>query len=327
MARTRLYRDGVLEAEDFPLERAAAHLDDEHAVLWIDLCAEPDEVLDRVAADFGLHPLAVEDAGHEHQRPKVDLYPGHVFLTAYAVHFGGHGDGNDNELVKAEIDVFVTSRALITVRRTAHFDVGVLTERWDTAPQLAKAGVGFLLHGLLDVVVDGHLVVARQLEDRIEDMEDALFDERTARAEHQREVLRLRKSLLTLRRASVPMREVLSTLMHRDPEVVDDGLRPYYQDVFDHVLFVTESTDSLREMIGTLRETQLNLQGNRMNEIMKQVTSWAAIIAVPTAITGFYGQNVPYPGFEAASGFWTSTVAIVLLSGALYLLFKRRDWL
>ena len=102
---------------------------------------------------------------------------------------------------------------------------------------------------------------------------------------------------------------------------------PYYQDVLDHVLRVSEWTESLREEIATIRETQLSLQGNRLNTIMKKVTSWAAIIAVPTAITGFYGQNVPYPGFAQTWGVWMSTVAIVVLSGVLYVLFKRRDWL
>ena len=110
-------------------------------------------------------------------------------------------------------------------------------------------------------------------------------------------------------------------------KIVDDAMAPYYQDVYDHVLRATEWTDSLRDLVTTILETNLTIQGNRLNTIMKKVTSWAAIIAVPTAVTGFYGQNVPYPGFSNAGGFWMSTGLIVVLSLALYVAFRRRDWI
>ena len=123
------------------------------------------------------------------------------------------------------------------------------------------------------------------------------------------------------------MREAVNTLMRRDLELVTEELMPYCQDVYDHVLRVTEWTESLRDLVTTILETRLTIQGNRLNVITKKVTSWAAIIAVPTAITGFYGQNVPYPGFGQTVGVIASTVLIVVLSGILYLAFKRHDWL
>jgi magnesium transporter len=123
------------------------------------------------------------------------------------------------------------------------------------------------------------------------------------------------------------MREVVNTLMRRDIGLVTDELMPYYQDVYDHVLRATEWTESLRDLVNTILETNLTIQGNRLNIITKQVTSWAAIIAVPTAITGFYGQNVPFPGFAHHAGFVTSSALIVVLSFVLYLVFKRKEWL
>jgi magnesium transporter len=120
---------------------------------------------------------------------------------------------------------------------------------------------------------------------------------------------------------------VVNALMRRDLHVVDEAMAPYYQDVYDHVLRATEWTESLRDLVTTILETHLTIQGNRLNGIMKKVTSWAAIIAVPTAVTGFYGQNVPYPGYGHASGFWISTIAMLALSGLLYLVFRRRDWI
>jgi magnesium transporter len=115
--------------------------------------------------------------------------------------------------------------------------------------------------------------------------------------------------------------------MRRDLEAIDAAMSPYFQDVYDHVLRVTEWTESLRDLVNTILETNISLQGNRMNLIMKKVTSWAAIIAVPTAITGFYGQNLPYPGFATQWGFVVSSALIVVISVSLYFAFKRNDWL
>ena len=143
----------------------------------------------------------------------------------------------------------------------------------------------------------------------------------------QRRSFELRKSLVALRRVVLPMREVLNTLMRRDLHLVDTEMTPYYQDVYDHVLRATEWTESLRDLVATVLETNLTIQGNRLNEIMKKLTSWAAIIAIPTAVTGFYGQNVPYPGFQQVGGFISSIVLILGLGIGLYLLFKHKGWL
>jgi magnesium transporter len=123
------------------------------------------------------------------------------------------------------------------------------------------------------------------------------------------------------------MREVVNALLRRDLGVVDDAMAPSYQDVYDHVLRATEWTESLRDFVTTILETHLTIQGNRLNETMKKLTGWAAIIAVPTAVTGFFGQNVPYPGFAHKSGLYESVVIMVVIAVALYVTFKRRNWL
>ena len=323
MARTRLYRDGVLEAEDFPPSEVSDHLGDESLTVWLDLGDPSEDDLTLIAQELGLHELAVEDAVQSRQRPKVDQYDRHFFLTAYAVHL----DEKTSELTTAELGVFVTERAVVTVRAGDRFDIDAVVQRWDSMPHLAKNGVGFLVHGLLDYVVDSHFDAVQILDDRLEDLEDLVFDEQPDNRETQRHALTLRRSLSSLRRVVLPMREVVNTLMRRDDHIVDPAMMPYFQDVYDHVLRASEWTDSLRDLVATIRETQLNIQSNRLNLIMKKVTGWAAIIAVPTAITGFYGQNVPFPGDGQPWGFVTSTVAIVVTGGALYALFQRRDWL
>lgn len=323
MTRTRLYRAGVLEAEDFPIEEVSKHLADPAAVVWLDLCDPTEDDFTTLGDELSLHRLAVEDALHAHQRPKLDRYNKHSFLNTYAVHL----DTTSGVLDTTEVSAFITERALVTVHRTGQFDVDALIRRWDDAADLAKSGAGFLLHGFLDYVVDSHFDAVQALDEQIEDLEDLVFDDTADHSDIQQRSLRLRKSLVALRRVVVPMREVVNALMHRDNHIVDDDLAPYFQDVYDHVLHASEWTESLRELVATVRETQLNIQGNRLNTIMKKVTSWAAVIAVPTAISGFYGQNVPYPGFEQPSGFWVSTVAIIVISVGLYAVFKRRNWL
>ncbi len=186
----------------------------------------------------------------------------------------------------------------------------------------------FLLYGLLDVVVDGHFEAVQALDDAIEAVEDLLFAERAPKDEIvTRRSFELRKSLVLLRRIVLPMREVVNVLLRRDVHVVDPAMVPYFEDVYDHILRATEWTESLRDLVTSILEANLTMQGNRMNLIMKKVTSWAAIIAVPTAITGFYGQNVPYPGFGSSWGFAVSSALIVGIGGSLYYAVRRWGWL
>ncbi|MEY9844728.1 magnesium transporter CorA family protein [Streptacidiphilus sp. MAP5-3] len=322
--RTRLYRDGKLALENFPVAEISDHVAEDGSVVWLDLCAPSPDDFAMLTEEFGLHELAVEDARHEHQRPKLDRYRDHCFLSMYAV----CAARDHEDLVIRELSVFVTANALITVRLDDRFDMDDVVSRWDDEPELGQHGVGFLLHGLLDHVVDGHFRAVQDMDDRIEELEEILFD---ANAKETRDIQRasfaLRKSLVRLRRMALPMREMVNTLMRRDLHVVADPMMPYYQDVYDHVLRVTEWTESLRDMVGSIMETNLTVQGNRMNMIMKKVTSWASIVAVPTAVTGFYGQNVPYPGFGTQWGFWVSTGVTIGISVALYFGFKRRDWI
>jgi magnesium transporter len=143
----------------------------------------------------------------------------------------------------------------------------------------------------------------------------------------QRRTFELRKSLVMFRRVVLPMREVVNTLMRRDLHTVPKKIHPYYQDLYDHVLRVTEWSDSLRDLANSILETNLTIQGNRMNVVTKKVSGWAAIVAVPTFITGFYGMNVPYPGFDKAVGFVISLIFMLAAATVLYFVFKRKDWI
>lgn len=321
--RTRCYRGGVVIDEDFPLASVSEHLELPGTVVWVDLCSPNVDDLALLADELGLHELAVEDAIQLNQRPKLDRYPDHLFLSAYEIGFDPH----TAKVTSDEIAAFISDRALVTVHEEDGFDLKAVVSRWDSSPDLARNGVAFLLHGLLDHLVDGYFEAVESLDEAIEDLEDQLFLPTADQETLQRRSFALRKSLVKLRRVILPMREVINTLLRRDLHLMADEMGPYFQDVYDHVLRAMEWTESLRDLATSILEANLALQGNRLNVITKKVTGYAAIIAVPTAITGFYGQNVPFPGFSQFSGFYSSAVLIVGASTLLYFLFKRNDWI
>ena len=322
MSTTRLYKNGALVKENFPVADISDHIAVKGCAVWADFVSPTEGDLASIGEELGLHQLAVEDAVHGYQRPKLDHYDTHMFLAAYAVSL----DPDTGELFTHEIKAFITKSALVTVHDD-DFDMSKVVALWENERELAKHGVGFLVWGLLDHIVDGHFDTVQQLDGQIELLEDALFDERPREREVQRRSFELRKSLVLLRRVVLPMREVVNSLLRRDIGVMDPKIAPYFQDVYDHVLRATEWTESLRDLISTILETNISIQSNRMNLIMKKVTSWAAIIAVPTAITGFFGQDLAFPGFGTFWGVVVSSAVIVLTGGALYLSFKKRDWL
>lgn len=319
--RTRAYVAGKLLEENFPLDDVSDHLERDDTIVWVDLCDPVESDLVGLAEELGLHRLGVEDALEPHQRSKLDQYEGHVFLACHSVRLV------DGSLDETEIDAFIGARWLVTVRRSDHFSIDRVIASWDHSPELVGQGVGFLLYGLLDVVIDGYFDVIEAFENFYDDVSDSIFSEHPIGPTDQRNWFEMGRALLRFHRLAIPLREVISGLMRHEQSLVSNETHPYFQDVYDHVLRVEESADSLRDLVSTIVETNLSLRDYRQNQVMKKVTSWAAIIAVPTLITGYYGMNVPYPGFGQRSGVFLSSGLIIVLSTALYVTFKRKDWL
>ncbi len=320
--RTRLWRNGVLEKENFPFEDISDYICQDDCLVWADVQAPTAERLAALAEELSLDKLAIEDSVAHHERPKASRYATHTFLTAYALEL----DRESGELCNVQVSAFVMKHAFVTVHAGEWFDIDTIVTRWDENADLIKYGVKALVWGMLDVLVDGHFEVVQALDDEIEGLEDVLFDQASQPQQIQRRTFTLRKSLVHARRAVLPMREVVNTLMRRDVDI-EPPLRPYFEDLFDHVLRAAEWTESLRDMVTSVFETNLSLQDARLNTIMKKLTSYTALIAIPTAVTGFYGQNVPYPGFGRHDGYLSSLAIIVLLAGLLFTVFKRKGWL
>ena len=328
-----MWRKEVLEEEDFPLARVSDFLEEKDTVVWADLTDPDVDQMQQLADELGLDTLAVEDALEHHERPKVDRYPSHLFVTTY-----GMTMAPDGELRLSRVSMFVLAQALVTVH-SADFDLEPVVRAWDDNPDLLGFGPKALLYGLLDVVVDGHLTCLQSIDDRVEEAEDRLFDEQS-RSGHdiQRETYELRRQMTGIRKVVLPMRDVVDTLLriagHGDPAHADPE-HPFQQtelterlrDLRDHVIRSNEWNDSLRDTVTTMFETGLSLANANLNQVVRKLSGWAAIIAVPTAVTGFYGQNVPYPGSGTTGGFMVSSVVTVVLAVGVWIAFRRKGWL
>ncbi len=251
------------------------------------------------------------------------------------------GQAADPRLHTTEVSAFITGNMVVVVPEGNGFDAEEVLRRADENADICHSGSGFLVYSLLDYLVDKQLETAEAFDASADDLGSLLFAHRPQ--DVQLRSFRLHKELTGLRRVLVPMREVLSGVLRHESAPQNGGqhggqngggdapahpeLLPYFQDVYDHVLRAVDWTESARDMVNNVLQTYLTIQGNNMNVIMKKVTSWAAIIAVPTAITGFYGMNVPYPGVDTQWGVVVAVVVMLLLSVGLYTVFKRKNWL
>lgn len=332
VVRTRLWREGAVALRGFPLADLSEHRLDPAALLWVDLCRPGAALMADLAQELGLDAFAVEDATVPGERPKATRRSGRLFVTVYDIGFDRSQQeelaAKDSRLRRSQVSIFVLANGIVTIRPDDGVDMGQVVERWEQEPELLRLGPSALLHGLLDVVVDGHQAAADRFDELIEDLEERLFADNSNTPDIQQANYRVRKELVEFRRVVAPMREVLTAILRYR---VETGRHPEldapYEDLNDHVVHVGEATESLREMSASIFETNLALQDARLNTVMKKLTGWAAIIAVPTAVTGWFGQNVPYPGFSQISGLIASIVIILGFAVGLYVLFRRKDWI
>jgi magnesium transporter len=315
-----LYRDGTVAEQDFDPGRISDLLKEDGTLVWLDM-EDPDEAkLRMLQEEFSLHPLAVEDSLHRNQRAKVEVYENHFMLVVHSIRLDGE------ELLDSEIHVFVGAGFLVTLRYPPAFDLTTVRRRWEKQGDLAREGGGALLYALLDEVVDDYFDVVERLEDTSEDIEGEVFADEAVEGVQER-IFLLKKRVLQFRRAVLPLREVLD-LLEEEVGVVTTRLRPYFRDVADHVLRVLEFIDNVRELLTAALEAYLSQVSNRLNQVMKQLTSWAAIILVPTLIAGIYGMNFRHmPELHWVFGY-PMALGLMLISGLiLYRVFRRRGWI
>jgi magnesium transporter len=288
---------------------------------WIGLLEPSAEELGILQQRFRLHPLAIEDALKADQMPKIDVYGDQLFVVARTAHL------QDDEIGYGETDIFVGVDHLITVRHgsaRAHVD---LRQHLEAAPSHLKHGVDYILHAVLDFIVDGYFPIVEQIEDEVLAMERRALDAFLSRDEVNR-IFAMRRQLMRFRRMLGPMDEVASRLEHHDQPCIDPEVRPYFRDVRDHIRRVATLTEGLRDVLSSVFEASSLLEQQRQSEITRRLAAWAAILAVPTAIAGIYGMNFQFmPELHWKYGYHAVLAAILVICGYLYSRFKRAHWL
>ncbi|KQW71757.1 magnesium transporter [Phenylobacterium sp. Root77] len=288
---------------------------------WIGLFEPTEDELDILRRRFDLHPLAVEDALKSDQLPKVDVYGDQLFVVARTAHLEGEKIGY------GETDIFVGQSHIITVRHgsaRAHLE---LREHLEATPAQLRHGVDYILHAVLDFIVDGYFPIVDAIEEEVLAMERYALDAFLSRAEVLR-IFGLRRELMRFKRVLGPMEEVASRLEHHELPCVDLDVRPYFRDVSDHVRRVASLVESLRDVLSSVFEASSLMEQQRQGAITRRLAAWAAILAVPTAIAGIYGMNFEVmPELKWRYGYLIVVVAIVAICMVLYVRFKRSKWL
>ena len=288
---------------------------------WLDISDPKSEELQLAASELNLHPLAVEDATHRHQRPKIDQYDDHYFIVVYALE-----EPSPDVIRQRELSIFVKHNALVTVHEGTLDILGVVERRFRDGK---LPTIGLLLHALLDTIVDSYFEVLDGLGDRVELIE-AMVIEADARDTQTsiRELFRLKRDLLAIRKVIAPERDVAASLVRGDiEELREPGRRAYYQDLYDHIIRVTDEVDTFRDLVSNVVDAHLAAQSNRLNEVMKVLTSVATVLLILAAVTGFFGQNWSFINYDDPLLFGGSMVFMIAAAIGTAVYFRRRGWL
>lgn len=322
MITCRLYEQGHPTTRELPIADVSEAILRPDNLVWLDITDPTAEQLAPLQEEFGFHELAIEDCLQPHERPKIEEYPDYYFLVAT-----GFSMSQSRAPVAHEVCAFVGKNYLVTVRKTPPFDLAAASKRWESHSDLVTEGAGYLLYIMLDSMVDGYFDILDVLEDETEDVENAVLGERV-QPQTRAQIFNLKKELLKFRRGAAPLREVLDLLTRGDVPIVTERLTPYYRDVYDHVLRATDFADNLRDILTSALDVHLSAVGNRLNEVMKVLTSWAGIILVPTLLAGIWGMNfVHMPELQWRFGY---LYALLLMGGSafgLWMVFHRKGWL
>jgi magnesium transporter len=293
------------------------------ALVWLDLESPRDEDLQKLGLAFNLHPLAIEDASREHQRPKVEEYEHFYFVVFYSVGF----KSNNTELDICELDMFLGENYIVTTHNGHINELDEVEQRWTRNMKQLEWGVGVLLYTLLDTIVDRYFPVVDTMVDQAEDLEDRLFDGSVRQATVTQELLELRKNFLALRRVATPERDVLNILTNRDNPIFDEHALVYFRDVYDHISRLADTVDLYRDQLSSTMDANLSIVSNDLNKVMRTLTAASIILMVDSLFAGIWGMNfVNIPELHLPFGYFAALAFMVAVSMLLLLFFRRMRW-
>ncbi len=317
------YADGRRVADvHLPDVREVLGLEHPSRFVWIGLHEPNEELMHQVQHQFRLHDLAVEDAHRAHQRPKLEEYGAALFVVLRTAQRDPEG-----KMAFGETHLFVGPGYLVSVRHGASVPYVDVRQRCESAPHLLRKGPGFVLYAIMDFVVDNYFPIVDELEEALEKLEEDIFGG-NYRRETTECIYDLKRDLLGLKRAVSPLIDICNRLTRFDSGLIDAESRPYFRDVYDHVIRINETVDNLRELLNGALEANLSLISIQQNEVTKKLASWAAILAVPTMLAGVYGMNFEFmPELKWSLGYPVAMGVMAVACGALYWRFKKVGWL
>lgn len=306
------------------IELAQVHENLEHAdeFVWVGLHAPGSETLKLVQQEFHLHELAIEDALRAHQRPKLELYGDSLFIVLRTAQI----NPQTQKIEFGETHFFMGKNFLVTVRHGSSLAYTEVRSRCERMPHLLSKGPAFAMYAVMDSIVDQYFPVIEMLEHELEKMEEKVFAEKYRR-ETTEEIYDMKRQLLDVKRAVSPLIDICNKLMRFDLSIIDEETRPYFRDVYDHSVRINEMVDNARELLSSALEANFSMISISQNEVSKKFAGWAAIIAVPTMIAGFYGMNFKFiPELEWHYGYFIVIAITILACVSLYYYFKKSGW-
>lgn len=320
IAASAVYAGGR-RVREIPIEEAGEWSKRPGHVVWIGLHEPGLDLLRRVQAEFGLHELAIEDALKAHQRPKLEQYGDALFVVARTAQMV------EGRIAFGETHLFVGHGYVVSVRHGASTSYAPVRERCEAAPTALSEGEDFILYAILDFIVDNYMPVIETIQAEVEEIEDSILGTNRPQEQISR-LYQLRRDLLRLRNAAVPLVEVCRRLEQPGLPGIDAAMQPLFRDVSDHIRRVQEEIESLREVLAFAFETSLMTGQAQQNEITRKLAAWAAILAVPTAVAGIYGMNFDVlPELHWKYGYPFVLTVIAVVCGFLYWRFRRKRWL
>ena len=311
---------------DIPIEDISEYVSRPDCFVWVALFEPSQSELDEMAAEFGLHELAVDDARHGHQRPKIEEYGDSLFAVLHTVEHGKTPDGED-EMTSGEVDIFVGPNYVLSVRQHTQLGFSAVRTRAEREPELLKNGSGFVFYALMDNVVDRYFPILDGLETELEKIEEQIFARNAARSNIE-SLYALKQKLMVLKHAVDPLMEATGRLYGGRVPQICSGMGEYFRDVYDHLHRIHASIEGIREMLTTAIQVNLGMISLAESEVTKKLAAWAAIIAVPTMVAGIYGMNFKnMPELDWVWGYPAAVAVMVVIDVWLYFNFKKVQWL
>ncbi len=316
------YKNGKKLA-DVPVEKISDYLHRGDCLVWVAL-KDPDSIeLEAMSKEFNLPYLAVDDAKHGHQRPKIEEYTDILFVVLHAIEME-----TDGELTVGEIHVFVGKNFLLSLRNKATQGFTSVRERCEREPEQLKNGSAYVLYTIMDAVVDRYFPIIESLELQLEAIEERIFSKSSSARFNIEEVYSLKRKLMVIQHATMPLLEAVGKLHGGRVPQICDPLQDYFRDISDHLLRITRSMDSIREISTTAIQVNLSLISLSETEVTKKLASYGSLFAVPTAIAGIYGMNFKVmPELEWQWGYPLVLSVIVFADVLLWFRFKKTKWL